>query len=140
MPKKQKTKKQKNEVPVKPFQRNGRSYPETVKRKVVSEILSRSLSQREAERQFKINRKTIDGWITQYSLLPLKPETSSQAVMVNPIKNKQVGLLTKQVSELQKALEKAQLKIDGLETMIKVSEEELKIKIRKKPGVKQSKE
>ena len=134
------SKKQKNAMPGRPFQRDGRSYPEAVKRKVVSEIQSRSLSQREAERQFKINRKTIDCWITKYSLLPLKPETSSQSGMVNPIKNKQVSLLTKQVSELQKALEKAQLKIDGLETMIKISENELKIKIRKKPGAKQSRE
>lgn len=59
--------------------------------------------------------------------------------MGNPNSNKQVNLLNKQVRELQKALEKARLKIDGLETMIQVSEEELKIKIRKKSGAKELK-
>ena len=134
-------KNQKKEGGVNLFQRNGRSYPESVKRKVVSEIQTGSLSQRAAEKKFKINRKTIDSWITQYSLIPLKPKTLSQTTaMAKPIENNQVRFLSKQVSELQKALEKAQLKIDGLETMIRVSEEELKIKIRKKPGAKRSKE
>ena len=59
--------------------------------------------------------------------------------MGNSNSNKQVNLLNKQVRELQKALKKARLKIDGLETIIQVSEEELKIKIRKKSGAKQSK-
>ena len=46
----------------------------------------------------------------------------------------------KKVKALTKALELARLKIDGLETMIKVAEEDLHIKIRKKRGTKQSKE
>ncbi len=132
-------KKQKKESTGKGFQKEGRAYPEAVRRKIVSEIHSRSLSQRAAERQFNINRKTLDCWITKYSLLPLKPEALSTTGMGNPNSNKQVNLLNKQVRELQKALEKARLKIDGLETLIQVSEEELKIKIRKKPGAKQSK-
>lgn len=49
-------------------------------------------------------------------------------------------ILARQVQQLTKALEKGQLKITGLQTLIKVSEEELQIKIRKKPGTKQSKE
>ena len=48
--------------------------------------------------------------------------------------------IEKKVKELTKALELARLKIDSLETMIKVTEEDLHIKIRKKAGTKQSKE
>jgi len=44
------------------------------------------------------------------------------------------------VLDLTKELEKAKLKISSLETMIEVSEQDLHIKIRKKPGAKQSKE
>ena len=44
-----------------------------------------------------------------------------------------------QIKQLEKALAYANLKIIGLETMIKVSEEDLQIKIKKKPGTKQSK-
>ena len=54
--------------------------------------------------------------------------------------NEQVKLMSKQIKELQKALANAQLKIDGLQTLIEVSEQELKIKIRKKLGAKRSKE
>jgi 2-iminoacetate synthase ThiH len=45
-----------------------------------------------------------------------------------------------QITQLEKSLEYARLKILGLETMIKVAEEDLQIKIRKKPGTKRSKE
>lgn len=44
-----------------------------------------------------------------------------------------------QIKQLEKALEYANLKILGLETMIKVTEEDLQIKIQKKPGTKRSK-
>lgn len=47
--------------------------------------------------------------------------------------------LQKENEELRKALELARLKVAGLETMIEVAEEELKINIRKKSGAKQSK-
>lgn len=43
-----------------------------------------------------------------------------------------------QVKQLEKALEYANLKILGLETMIKITEEDLQIKIKKKPGTKRS--
>ena len=41
--------------------------------------------------------------------------------------------------DLSKELEKAKLKISGLQTIIEISEEDLHIKIIKKPGAKQSK-
>lgn len=124
----------------KPFQRVGRSYPEDLRRRIVLEVQSGRLSQRAAERTYRINRKTIDSWITQFSLLPLIPRECTQKPMKEPKESSKVKALSKQVLELQKALEKANLKIDGLQTMIQISEEELKIKIRKKPGAKLSKE
>jgi hypothetical protein len=45
-----------------------------------------------------------------------------------------------QIQQLSKSLEYAKLKVLSLETMIRVTEEDLHIKIRKKPGTKQSKE
>ena len=44
-----------------------------------------------------------------------------------------------QIRQLEKALAYANLRIIGLETMIKVTEEDLQIKIKKKPGAKRSK-
>ena len=48
--------------------------------------------------------------------------------------------LSQKIQELTKDLEYAKLKILGLETMIKVAEEDLNIKIKKKSGTKQLKE
>ena len=58
--------------------------------------------------------------------------------MSESTENSKLRTLSKQVMDLKKALDRAQLKIDSLETMINVSEEEFKIKIRKKHGAKQS--
>jgi len=59
--------------------------------------------------------------------------------MINIKEETKARILAKQVLDLTKELEKAKLKISGLETMIEVSEQDLHIKIRKKPGTKQSK-
>ena len=54
--------------------------------------------------------------------------------------NQKESALNKKIQELIKDLEYAKLKIIGLETMITVAENDLKIKIRKKRGIKQLKE
>ena len=46
---------------------------------------------------------------------------------------------SERIRQLERALEDANLKILGLETIINVAEKDLKIDIRKKPGTKQSK-
>ncbi|MFD0701955.1 hypothetical protein, partial [Myroides pelagicus] len=74
------------------------------------------------------------------SLLTFKLSNLREEVMAKPVEQETVvKKLNKQVIELQKALEKANLKLETLETLIKVSEQDLKIKIRKKSGAKQSK-
>lgn len=116
---------------VMPFKRIGMPYPDEVKRKVVSEIQSDLFSQRAVERDYCINRKT-DSWITRLSLIHLKSNTLIQKGIAKSNESAEVRLLSEQISGLQKTMDKRQLKIDGLETMIRVSEEELKIKIRKR--------
>jgi len=44
---------------------------------------------------------------------------------------------TEETKALQKQVEMLKLKVEGLETMIDIAEEQLKIDIRKKPGTKQ---
>jgi len=123
----------------KPLKKEGRSYSETVKAKVVGEVKSGFHSCRTAAKLYGISRNTINSWVVQDSLFSLIPQ-ATQRPMEEPNENSKERRLSRQVVELQKALEKANLKIDGLQTMIQVSEEELKIKIRKKPGAKRSKE
>ena len=54
--------------------------------------------------------------------------------------DKKDAALNRKIRELAKDLEYAKLKIISLETMIKVAEDDLDIKIRKKNGAKQLKE
>ena len=116
----------------------GRSYPESIKRKIVGEINTGLISHRGASKKYGINRKSIDNWITQLSLLNLKPLEIAQNTMVDIREETKTRILAKQVLDLTKELEKAKLKISSLETMIEVSEQDLHIRIRKKPGTKQS--
>jgi hypothetical protein len=73
-------------------------------------------------------------------LLNLKPLEIAQSTMVDMKEDNKTRILAKQVLDLTKELEKSKLRISSLETMIEVSEQEFQIKIRKKPGAKQSKE
>jgi len=60
--------------------------------------------------------------------------------MIDTKEEPKVTVLSKQVMDLTKELEKAKLTIVGLQTIIEVSEQDLNIKIIKKPGAKQSKD
>jgi len=57
---------------------------------------------------------------------------------MTPQEEKELSELKKRNEELVRSLKEASLRILGLETLIDVAEEELKIEIRKKPGSKQS--
>jgi transposase-like protein len=118
----------------------GRAYSESVKSKIVGEINCGLLSHREASKKYGINRKSIGSWITQLSLLNSKPLEIAQNTMVDMKEDNKTRILSKQVLDLTKELEKSKLRISSLETMIEVSEQEFQIKIRKKPGAKRSKE
>jgi transposase InsO family protein len=61
----------------------GRAYSESVKRKIVGEINCGLLSHREASKKYGINRKSIGNWITQLSLLNLKPLEIAQNTIVD---------------------------------------------------------
>jgi transposase-like protein len=96
----------------------GRAYSESVKRKIVGEINCGLLSHREASKKYGVNRKSIGNWITQLSLLNLKPLEIARNTMVDMKEDNKNRILAKQVLDLTKELEKSKLRISGLETMI----------------------
>jgi len=107
--------------------------------RIIQEIQSGMIGVRAACRKYGLCRKTLMHWITRLSVRTLSNELSTQVLfgMTGDAKSQAAD---KKIKELKQALELARLKIDGLETMIKVAEEDLHIKIRKKAGTKQSKE
>jgi len=107
------------------------------KRKIVHEVNSGLIGQRAAARKYGLNRNTLIAWIGDFSSFDIKPRQVAEEAIENMTESSKVRLLAQQVRVLTKQLEKANLKISGLQTMIEVSEQELHIKIRKKPGTKQ---
>lgn len=112
---------------------------ETEMVKIIQEIQSGMIGVRAACRKYGLCRKTLRHWITRLSVLKLGDELSDQ-LLSGMTEDQKSKAIEKKVKELTEALELARLKIDSLETMIKVTEEDLHIKIRKKAGTKQSRE
>lgn len=131
----------KKKTPVKAFQKTGTRYDESIRLKILDEIQSSGMSMRKASRDFGIHRRTLDSWLSEYKFTNLKQIEIDLSRMpeIEDEKGNQ-KLLKKQVLELTRALEKAKLKISSLEELIEVTEEQLKVKIAKKAGTKQSKE
>ena len=110
---------------------------ENTKTKILKELKSGLIGQREASRRYGIPRTTIIQWQRKDNLVTLLNAQSSQkpSAMTESQESK---LLIRKIEELTKALAHAQLKNIALETMIEVAESDLHIKIRKKRGTKQS--
>lgn len=112
------------------------TFSKAEKRWLVREIQAGRLTIADAIKRFIFSCKDPDSqiryWVKQYSsdvllTLPIMTEKERQ----------KVELLQKQVREMEKQLEYAQMKNVALETMIDLAEEQLKITIRKKSGPKQ---
>ena len=120
------------------FPRGENQNKEAFRRWLVREIVAGRMTQKEALDRFDFgnnlntSRTTLSTWMKRYN--PSIPVTLP--VMTEKERQK-LEALQKQVKELEKQLENAQMKNVALETMIDVAEEQLKIKIRKKSGPKQ---
>lgn len=106
--------------------------------KIVKEIESGLISIRAACFKYGLCRNTLKLFITKFSIRTLGYDYSTQTRSRMNDSQKE-SVLNKKIQQLTKELEYAKLKIISLETMITVAEDDLKIKIRKKRGTKQSK-
>lgn len=113
-----------------------RKFPPIDRRKIVNEIVQGRITVSEAKKKYDLNSVgTINNWIQKWRKQKLD---ICSPIKLNMAKQKQKSSseITNSIA-LQKALEDAQLKIEGLNTMIDVAEQQLKINIRKKSGTKQ---
>lgn len=118
-----------------PYKR--RSEAEMIK--IIREIQAGVFKKKEACRKYGLNRNTLVSWTRRLSVRTLQPDEAVELTL--PMTEKQhERALQQKIKDLTSALERAHLKTESLETMIKVAEEELQIKIRKKRGTKQSNE
>lgn len=106
---------------------------------IVKEIHENGLPKKTACKKYGVNRNTLKLFTLKQSTKELL-ENDSLDLLSSMNENQQHLALTKKIKELSSALAKSELKVTTLETLIKVAEDDLKIKIRKKSGTKQSKE
>ena len=118
-----------------PYKR--RSAPEMIR--VLNEIEQGVISIRTACFKYKINRNTLKRWKSKLAMRNLGLNQSAD-FLESMNENQKLKALNNKLQEVSKALEKSELKVFALETLIKVTEDDLKIKIKKKSGTKQSKE
>lgn len=104
-------------------------------RAVVREYETSDLSITELARKHGLGTTQVQKWVAKFS--SQEPEQILVPMPMTPEEQKQVEALKRQNEELLKKLELANLKITGLEMMIDIAEDELKLDIRKKPGTKQ---
>ena len=110
-------------------------YPLSFKRQVVRLVSAEGLSNREAQSRFNLSSPAlVSAWYKKYSsdIEILNPEEGMKKK-----EDKSRSETGKRIKELEKALQEARLKITGLEMLIDIAEEELKIDIRKKSDTKQ---
>jgi hypothetical protein len=121
-------------------------YPNEVRYKAVLMYLIEGYSKAEIIKLTGVSYPGLNKWINNLGPILLKDndlkiktfELSLNTPMKKPIDN--LDDQTKQIIELQKQLERSNLKISLLETMIDIAENELNIPIRKKSGPQPSKE
>jgi hypothetical protein len=103
-------------------------------RRSVLRTIDSGMSLKEAQVAFGVHPVTIKSWIRRFV-------NNDDLAGSNPVvmpKEPTDAVTSDEVRALQKALAEAELKIAGLNTLIDIAEDQLKIDIRKKSGAKRS--
>ena len=116
-------------------------YPNELKRKVAQEYLSGRFSYAVAAEEYGLaNRSVVREFVKWYRRTTelsrtIEVETMAKSKSTNPAEVD----LQKRIKELEAQLRMTNLKVEALETMIDIAEEQLHIDIRKKSGSQRSK-
>ncbi len=106
------------------------------KEELVLLVLYRNQSVKEVAKSYNLpNSQILTNWINLY-----KKKLEKGAVTVpalDPKDSKDAVALKQHIQQLEKALEKANVLIYGLNSMIDYAEKELRVPVRKKRGTKQ---
>ena len=100
----------------------------------ILEIINGNISYGRAALKYPgLSKSTLFRMVKDYQnkpqeLVQMPPEKDEESPSLDQLSNR--------IRELEKALELANLKVSGLETMINIAEDQLKINIRKKSGSK----
>jgi transposase-like protein len=115
--------------------RKRRHYSEEFKREIVSIFESGKLSVLQIQKLYGVNNVSVYNWIYKFSTFNEKGFRIVEMKESNIEKMKELEL---KVRELEQAVGQKQIKIDYLEKMIDIANDELKIDIKKNSSTQQS--
>jgi transposase len=118
-----------------PEQRQNRYFSEAFKRQKVSDIEKKLVSIGQVCRQYQVSKTSVTKWLNKYSPMRKKREKMVYEADSDTLKIKN---MQERIKELERAVGQKQLKIDFLEKMIEIAEEDLKVDIKKKRSTKPS--
>ena len=115
--------------------RKRRSYSEEFKKEIVSIFESGKLSVLQIEKLYGVNNASVYKWIYKFSTFNEKGFRIAEMKDSSIDKMKE---LERKIKELEQAVGQKQIKIDYLEKMIDIANDELKIDIKKNSSTQQS--
>ena len=115
--------------------RKPRRFSEEFKRNIVKEYETGNLSVRQLGKLYGINYQSIYSWIYRYSTLN---EKGVRIVEMQDSSDQKLKDLERKVKELERLVGQKQIKIEYLQKMIELTEEDLGIDIKKNADTPQS--
>lgn len=117
------------------------TYNEAFKRRVVSEVLSGSITKEEARIRYGIGGKsTILDWMRKFAGIKMRSAGVDPLPMLQAMKAEESKEeLKDKIKQLEAKLKHAELKGRAYEIMIKIAKEQYNLDLEKKFGAKQSK-
>lgn len=115
--------------------RKRRSYSEEFKREIVSIFESGKLSVLQIEKLYGVKNNSVYNWIYKFSTFN---EKGFRIVEMKDSSVDKMKELERKIKELEQAVGQKQIKIDYLEKMIDIANDELKVDIKKNSNTQQS--
>jgi len=122
------------------MKRDVNKYTDDFRLKVALEYLNTNQSQTEILKRYGIRGSNcITDWIRKFELRkPTSKDLKVRLQMAKSVKKTKLEKhLESKIKKLEELLKREELKTEALDTLIDITEENLKIVIRKKPGSKQ---
>jgi len=110
-------------------ERQKRYFSEDIKRSLVNDLDRKIVTIAEVCRAHQVNRSAVYKWIYKYS--PMKKKGKKMVIEAES-DTRMIQELRQKIKELEQHVGQKQVKIDFLEKMIELTEEDLSINIKKK--------
>lgn len=111
--------------------RMSRNFGEKFKKDIVKRIENNEYSVREVSNLYNVSTTAVYKWVYKYSILYQK----GYKQIVEPMSaTNKVKELQSRIKELERAVGQKQMKVDFLEKLIEIAEDELGVDIKKKAG------